>query len=229
MGCLAAGADRSRFLDSSWTDLVGPRQQTVNSDLSDHLLTYSLTLPTVRQSCPPPPSQTKRSTVDTTWQDTYTHSTYPDGTHTYFLVPVPVQVPVQVQDHPGQQGLLPPSLNTDLHLFRPCCALFSTGPVVPSFSTPISPPFHPTHLPTSSRPQRQPACPIILFLYCSLTRHRTSFSWRQASLHLPPSLFGRVLLSSSLSLSSFPSRTTTHHPGLLLRTSPFRVSADPQT
>lgn len=63
----AAGAERSRVLDSSWTDPVGPRQQAVNSDLSDHLLTYSLTLPTVRQSCPLPP-KTKRSTVDTTWK-----------------------------------------------------------------------------------------------------------------------------------------------------------------
>lgn len=101
-----------------------------------------------------------------------------DGTHSFFLVPVPVQVPVQqVPRRPwSPRPWLPPSLNTDPHLFRPCWLFFRQAPVVPSFSTPISPPFHPTHLPTSSRPQRPPTCPIILFLYCSLTRHRSSFS-----------------------------------------------------
>lgn len=221
-GWLAVGAHRADFwIRTGQTDRQMNQQTSrpggdgswPNSEKQPHSLYPG------RQFLP----QSTISTVDRIRKDTYTHSTYPDGTHTSFLVPVPVQVPVQVQDHPGHQGLLPPSLNTDLHLFRPCW-------LAPSFSTPISPLSIPHTCPllldlNDYRPVR-----LFFFFIAPLPVTEPRFrDDRLLFIFRPLSLFGRALLSSSPSSSSFPSRTTTHHLGLLLRTRPFCVSADPQT
>lgn len=89
------------------------------------------------------------------WEDTYTHSTVRtnDGTHSFFLVPVPVQVPVQVPRRPwSPRPWLPPSLNTDPHLFRPCLLFFRLAQWFLLFL----PPYPPLSIPHT--------CPLLLDL-----------------------------------------------------------------
>lgn len=126
------------------------------------------------------------------------------------------------------KALLPPSLNTDLHLFRPCRLFFRQAQWFLLFLPPY-PPF-PSHTPahffsTSTTTDLSDYSFSLLLPYPSPNLVFVTTGFSSSS---PLSLFGHVLLASSSS-PSFSSRTTTHHQGLLLRTSPFRVSADPQT
>lgn len=90
----------------------------------------------------------------------YSHSLYPvhycilqyPGIVLYYVwypqsfpvpVPIPVSVPVPVPV-PGRPRPCCPHRLTPTFAFSGRAGSFSTGPVAPSFSTPISPPFHPT-------------------------------------------------------------------------------------
>lgn len=184
----------------------------------------------VRQCCTPSPP-----TVDTTREDTRTHST---------LRYVPMTVPTvpslsqsrsksqsnKSQDDPGLQGPGCPHRLTPTFTYSGRAGSFFDRPQWFLLFLPPYPPF-PSHTPahffsTSTTTDLSDYSFSLLLPYPSpnLVFVTTGFSSTS-----PLSLFGHVLLSSSPTPSSFPSRTTTHHLGLLLRTSPFRVSADPQT
>lgn len=133
------------------------------------------------------------------WEDTYTHSTVRtnDGTHSFFLVPVPVQVPVQVPRRPwSPRPWLPPSLNTDPHLFRPCLLFFRLAQWFLLFLPPY-PPF-PSHTPahffsTSTTTDLSDYSFSLLLPYPSPNLVFVTIGFSSSS---PLSLFGHVLLSS---------------------------------
>lgn len=221
-GWLAGWGGSEQILDLTWAGQTDWVELEALSN-SEHTHSLSLTLPS--------PASLPQSTVDATLEDRYTHGTVrtKTSTHFSFLAPVPVQVQVcKSKTTLATKALLPPSLNTDLHLFRPCWLFFRPAQWFLLFLPPY-PPF-PSHTPahffsTSTTTDLSYYSFSLLLPYPSPNLVFVTTGFSSSS---PLSLFGQVLLAS-LPSSSFPSRTTTHHLGLLLRTSPFRVSADPQT
>lgn len=227
---LANWGGSEQILDLTWAGLTDWVELAPCQTVNTHTPSPSLSRSHSTQSASLP-----QSTVDATGKDTYTHST---PRYVPWRVPTSPslsqsrsksQSKSKSKTTPVTKALGPPSLNTDLHLFRPCWLFFRLAQWFLLFLPPY-PPF-PSHTPahffsTSTTTNLSYYSFSLLLPYPSPNLVFVATGFSSSS---PLSLFGHVLLSSSPSPSSFSSRTATHHLGLLLRTSPFRVSADPQT